>query len=208
MNRFASYDIKKRPFVSALFTYPDSYIDGGLRLYNLRQSLHLYLKKQGFETVIFYDVNGGHQSFEQKMLERFLMSKEEEEAAAGQPSEVVAPVITGSKRGNRLLARSRGKTPGASAIPDAPVDVRRPASNLYADAHGLWHVKGRSERTLNLDYIIYNLTNRRHTAIIIEASESEAEFDPTQTNHLVSELRTLAQNARLTPPTSTTITSS
>lgn len=66
MNRFASYDIKKRPFVSALFTYPDSYIDGGLRLYNLRQSLHLYLKSQGFETVIFYDVNGGHQSFEQK----------------------------------------------------------------------------------------------------------------------------------------------
>lgn len=197
MNRFASYDIKKRPFVSALFTYPDSYIDGGLRLYNLRQSLHLYLKKQGFETVIFYDVNGGHQSFEQKMLERFLMSKEEEEAAAGQPSEVVTPVITGSKRGNRLLARTRGKAPGASAIPDAPVDVRRPASNLYADAHGLWHVKGRSERTLNLDYIIYNLTNRRHTAIIIEASESEAEFDPTQTNHLVSELRTLAQNARL-----------
>jgi len=197
MNRFIPYDIKKRPFVSALFTYPDLYIDAGLRLYNLRQALHLYLKGEGFETVIFYNVNGGHQSFERKMLERFLMSKEEEEAAAGHSSEVISPVITGSKRHSRLLSRHRGNTPGASAIPDAPVDVRRPSANLYCDDFGLYHVRGRNERTLNLDYIIYNLTHRRHTAIVVEASESEAEFDPTQTNHLVVAIQNLAQNATL-----------
>jgi hypothetical protein len=175
MNRFDALDINNelRRLVTALFYYDDTYIDDGLRRYDITQALHLYLKRNGYETVVFYSIAKGFHSYEKEMLERFL-SEVKDEVPTQDPPQVVNDVITSSKRGSRLLERKRRANLQKDDA-EASVNVSEPSSNLYQEEL-LWRVKT-ANRLANMQQFIYNLRNRNNIAIVVRADETQAEFD-------------------------------
>lgn len=202
MERFSSLEIQKPdyPTLSAIFTYDDNFIDAGLRLYDLKQSLHLYLKRNGYTTIVFYNTANGYSSYEKDMLVRFLTEiKETPDNDRPQVQEhiVLNPEQVGSRSGSRLGARLKKKVAGANLTPDTPVAVDAPEMNLWFESNSQrWHRKTVGDRIANMDQIIYNLPLRRHMAIVVDASEQEVEFS-TGVEKLVDVIRTTQQNARI-----------
>ena len=76
MERFKGFDISKaRSNVMAVLKYEDSFYDSGLRLYNFNEAFHLYLKSNGYRTIIFFSSGNGFFSYEQRMLADFCDDK-------------------------------------------------------------------------------------------------------------------------------------
>lgn len=206
MERLTSLGIRKAgyPTLSSIFTYDDSFIDAGLRFYDFKQALHLYLKKNGYETIVFYNTAEGFSSFEKEMLQHFLTEIKETESEAQEPrtSEHVEirPEQRGRRSGSRLGSRMRKREAGESLRPDdgQPVVVDAPQLNLWLDAQTQrWHRNMVGNRIASLDQIIYNLARRRHLAIIVDASDQEPEFDSTSTDKLVRSINNVQNMARM-----------
>ena len=181
-NAFKINDPRSRKMLTAIFTYEDSFIDQGLRLYSFRQALHLYLKQHGYQTIVFYNTATGYFSYEKEMLEQFFTKVTEAGTQDGQPTGGQEVTTTPEQRGRlrmgRLMGRTRRHEPGARDIPEGPVPVSHPQHNLYLNEQTqTWHVKGKGDRVANMDEMAYNLSARRHLAIVVEASESAPEFD-------------------------------
>ena len=81
MKRLNALNIRNRGLVTALFAYDDDFIDQGLRIITLEQALHLYLKRNGYETIVFYSTVNGFYSFEAEMLGDFLSDVNEQVSA-------------------------------------------------------------------------------------------------------------------------------
>ena len=78
MNRFESFNIQnRRTTVLAVLKYDDCFFDAGLRKYEFNEALHVYLKKNGYETIVFFSTAEGFFSYEEKMLNNFLNKNEE-----------------------------------------------------------------------------------------------------------------------------------
>lgn len=204
MERLSSLGIRRPgyPTLSAIFTYEDYFIDDGLRLYDFKQALHLYLKRSGYSTIVFYNTAEGFSAFEKDMLERFLseVSGDESGVAAGAANHVeINPRQRGRRSGSRLLSRMRSHSAGDSLKPDAdaPVVADAPQLNLWLDDQTQrWHRRTTGNRIASLDQIIYNLSRRRHVAVVVEASDQEPEFDATSTDKLVRVINNVQNNAR------------
>ena len=91
MNRFETLRINERPGSLALFHYEDHFYDTALRQYSFKEALHLYLKRCGYETIIFFSINKGIHSFEEAMLVSFLNAKDKFPAI--QPKREIMPRV-------------------------------------------------------------------------------------------------------------------
>lgn len=192
MNRFEALDINNelRRLVTALFYYDDTYIDDGLRRYDITQALHLYLKKNGYETIVFYSIAKGFHSYEREMLERFL-SEVRNETPAQEAPQVVNDVITSGRRGSRLLERKRRATLQKD-VAEAAVNVSEPNTNLYQE-NLFWRAKT-ANRLANMQQFMYNLRNRNNIAIVVRADETQAEFDDRYLPEFVESLSDIQSN--------------
>lgn len=197
MHRFNALNItdrKRRELLTGVFTYEDDFIDDGLRCYTFKQALHLYLKQNGYELVVFYTPSGGLASYEREMLETFLRPIDEPAPAGGM---TVDSEVYGRLRGGRLMRRNRGNTAPVDPVPNDPVPVNQPQSNLYCDNLGLWHTKGRGVHEANMSQMIYNIQSRRHMVLVIEASQDEEEFETPLVQKLSECLRNTEEHARI-----------
>ncbi len=203
MERLESLNIKNRGLVTALFAYDDMFLDRGLKDLTLEQALHIYLKRNGYKTIVFYNTKNGFYSFETKMLSDFLSKAED--MATGQSSEtpqtpqddvVVDASPAGHSTGRRRFTRRRQQPGGASASVEESVNVTRLAQNTAPDKYGRIKTKSIGNRNANMSEFGYNLYDKRHVAIIVMASENAPEFDSTQTESLATELREIEQNGR------------
>ena len=182
MDRFTSLEIDnpRHPILTTVFANEDSFIDQGLRLYDIKQALHLYLKSHGYRTIVFYNTADGFSSFEEGMLRLYLseVSSEEQNGSIPVQSIQVNAEQVGRRSGSHLGQRMKKKIPGASLIPDnQPISVNKPELNLYFDeVTQRWHRTSTGDRIANMDQILYNLPRRRHLAIVVDASDNEAEF--------------------------------
>ena len=182
MDRFPSLEIDnpRHPILTTLFTNEDSFIDQGLRLYDIKQALHLYLKSHGYRTIVFYNTADGFSSFEEGMLRLYLseVSSEKQNGSIPDQSIQVNAEQVGRRSGSHLGQRMKKKIPGVSLIPDnQPISVNKPELNLYFDeVTQRWHRTSTGDRIANMDQILYNLPRRRHLAIVVDASDNEAEF--------------------------------
>lgn len=68
MERLNALNICDRGLVTALFAYDDDFIDQGLRKLTLEQALFVYLRNNGYETIVFYSTANGFYSFDADML--------------------------------------------------------------------------------------------------------------------------------------------
>lgn len=206
MHRLSSLGIKKYgyPTLSTIFTYEDFFIDGGLRFYEFKQALHLYLKCNGYETIVFFNIAEGFSSFEKDMLQFFLTEIKSVSEGTDQTKEGVNvqinPEQRGRRSGSRLGSRMRKREAGDSLRPDSsqPVVGDNPQLNLWFDEHTQrWYRNTVGNRIAMLDEIIYNLTKRNHLVVIVETFDEEEEFDKTSTSRLVNNIKNVQNNVRL-----------
>ena len=94
MDRFSSLDIANttHPTLTTLFVYEDQFIDQGLRLYDFKQAFHLYLKKQGYKTIVFYNTASGYSSYEKDMLINFLSPVTVEQEHCGENQNITLDI--------------------------------------------------------------------------------------------------------------------
>ena len=169
MNRFETLRINERPGSLALFHYEDHFYDTALRRYSFKEALHLYLKRCGYETIIFFSINKGIHSFEEAMLASFLNAKDK--SSAIQPKREIMPRV--GRGTGRFDLQSR------SSCDNQKIDA-----SVYKDRDGIWADKRSTTRGAQMEQIIFNLLNRHHCVIVIEPSYGTCEFIADQIEYL------------------------
>ena len=169
MNRFESLQINERPVSLALFHYEDHFYDTALRQYDFKEALHLYLKRNGYDTIIFFSINKGIHSFEEGMLASFLNVQGEQPKV--QPKQSIMPRV----------GRGTGRFDLQSHF---SCDNQKKDALIYQDKDGIWADKRSTSRDAQMKQIIFNLLNRKHSVVIIEPSYGSSEFKREQIEYL------------------------
>ena len=169
MNRFESLQINERPVSLALFHYEDHFYDTALRQYDFKEALHLYLKRNGYDTIIFFSINKGIHSFEEGMLASFLNVQGEQPKV--QPKQSIMPRV----------GRGTGRFDLQS---HSSCDNQKKDALIYQDKDGIWADKRSTSRDAQMKQIIFNLLNRKHSVVIIEPSYGSSEFKREQIEYL------------------------
>ena len=193
MERLNALNICDRGLVTALFAYDDDFIDQGLRKLTLEQALFVYLRNNGYETIVFYSTANGFYSFDADMLGNFLSPVNNRELPLEDVVVEQSPV--GHSTGRRRFTRRRGKQILGENV-SGNVNVTRQNLNATPDPFGRFKTRSVGDRNANMAEFGYNLRERRHLAVIVMASEDAPEFDPTQTNILGTQLRDTEQYGR------------
>ena len=193
MERLNALNICDRGLVTALFAYDDDFIDQGLRKLTLEQALFVYLRNNGYETIVFYSTANGFYSFDADMLGNFLSPVNNRELPLEDVVVEQSPV--GHPTGRRRFTRRRGKQILGENV-SGNVNVTRQNLNATPDPFGRFKTRSVGDRNANMAEFGYNLRERRHLAVIVMASEDAPEFDPTQTNILGTQLRDTEQYGR------------
>lgn len=169
MNRFETLRINERPGSLALFHYEDHFYDTALRQYSFKEALHLYLKRCGYETIIFFSINKGIHSFEEAMLVSFLNAKDKFPAI--QPKREIMPRVGRGTGRFDLQSRPTCNNQGLEVA-------------IYQDNDGIWVDKRTVARDAQMKQIIFNLLDRKNSVVIIEPSYGSAEFKRDQIEYL------------------------
>lgn len=196
MERLNALNIRERGLVTALFVYDDNFIDKGLRVLTLEQALHIYLCKNGYETIVFYSTSNGFYSFDDEMLGRFLSTKSDTAETPVQDVKV-EPSPAGHSTGRRRFMRHRSNQNNGELM-STSVTVTRQKLNTTPDPYGRFKTRSIGDRNANLSEFTYNLREHRHLALVMMTSQDDAEFNPTQTNQLGKELDDIEKYGRLT----------
>ena len=176
MNRFESLQINERPVSLALFHYEDHFYDAALRQYDFKEALHLYLKRNGYDTIIFFSINKGIHSFEEGMLAFFLNVQRE------QPR-------TQEKQSNMpRVGRGTGRF---DLQPHSSCDNQKKDVLIYQDKDGFWVDKRSPKRDAQMMQIIFNLLNRQHCVVVIEPSYGSSEFKRDQRGDQITYLNSV-----------------
>ena len=181
MNRFESLHINERPVSLALFHYEDHFYDAALRLYDFKEALHLYLKRNGYNSIIFFSINKGIHSFEEGMLASFLNVRGEKPMA--QLKREIMPRV----------GRGTGRFDLQS---HSSCDNQKKEVLVYRDKDGFWLDRRSPTRDAQTKQIIFNLLNREHSVVIVEPSYGSSEFKREQIDYLNEVIACLA-NERL-----------
>ena len=169
MNRFESLQINERPVSLALFHYEDHFYDTALRQYDFKEALHLYLKRSGYDTIIFFSINKGIHSFEEGMLASFLNVQGEQPKV--QPKQSIMPRV----------GRGTGRFDLQS---HSSCDNQKKDALIYQDKDGFWGDKRDLTREAQMKQIVFNLQNRQRCVVIIEPSYGSKEFVGEQIAYL------------------------
>lgn len=185
--RFSFMNAQDRGLISAVMYHPDEiYLDESGCFLTFEKEFYLYLKRQGFRIVVFYNTAEGFYSYEKADLELFLKDTE------------VVPVVNADS-GPAPVSEFRGSRSGKSRIkkhtsqfdetPRAGVDPHSLEKNI-AFKDNIWccHVIG--NRDTNRSKIIANLAKRDDCAVVFSASTHE--FDEAQSDLFTRQLDRLS----------------
>ena len=169
MNRFENLQINERPVLLALLHYEDHFYDTALRQYDFKEALYLYLKRNGYDTIIFFSINKGIHSFEEGMLASFLNVQGKQSRV--QPKQSIMPRV----------GRGTGRFDLQS---HSLCDNQKKDALVYQDKDGIWADKRSTSRDAQMKQIIFNLLNREHCVVIVEPSYGSSEFKREQIEYL------------------------
>lgn len=169
MNRFEGLQINERPVSLALFHYEDHFYDTALRQYDFKEALHLYLKRKGYDTIIFFSINKGIHSFEEEMLASFLNVQGDQPKV--HPKQSIMPRV----------GRGTGRF---DLQPHSSCDNKKKDALVYQDKDGFWVDKRSPKRDAQMKQIIFNLLTRQSCIVIIEPSYGSEEFIRDQITYL------------------------
>ena len=164
MNRLENIHIQDRPVTMALFHYDDHFYDTALRKYSFKEALHMYLKKNGFDTIVFFSTGNGIHSFEKEMLEVFLKTDND--------------TLANNQTSQQVFQPRRGRHGGSGFFEIKPQEQEHHnLSVLVKKSDGIWRdIQHNLTRDAQIAQINYNLRNRKNCAIIVEPSQVDAEF--------------------------------
>lgn len=169
VNRISNIKIKDRGLFTAIYgnvNEEEYFVDDDLKNYSLSQALYLYLKSEGYSSVVFYDSADNFHSFSQNDLVTFLKLDVPISSRGKQPDddwEIAGP----------LGKESNTENTSSNPVNDKPVhDTIQPV-----EIYGLSDRYFRTHLTINLlDYLKLNLPNDEKCAVIIKRPES-SRFD-------------------------------
>ena len=126
-SRFDSLRIEERGLISALLYRPDLFLDAEGPFLNFERELYLYLKRQGFTTVVFYQTQKGFHTFFREDLERYL--SDPNDSRPNSSSEVVSRrEVRGSLTGRQMFQRKKDVSRDSHG---SEVNVSNPAKNIH-----------------------------------------------------------------------------
>ena len=169
MNRFEGLQINERPVSLALFHYEDHFYDTALRQYDFKEALHLYLKRKGYDTIIFFSINKGIHSFEEEMLASFLNVQGDQPKV--HPKQSIMPRV----------GRGTGRF---DLQPHSSCDNKKKDALVYQDKDDFWVDKRSPKRDAQMKQIIFNLLTRQSCIVVIEPSYGSEEFIRDQITYL------------------------
>lgn len=176
-----------RGLISAVMYHPDEiYLDESGCFLTFEKEFYLYLKRQGFRIVVFYNTAEGFYSYEKADLEMFL--KDPEAAPAVNAESEPAPVMEfrGSRSGK---SRFKKHTSQFDESPRAGVDPHSLEKNI-AFKDNIWCCHAIGNRDTNRSKIIANLAKRDDCAVVFGAGTHE--FDEAQSDLFTKQLDRLS----------------
>lgn len=176
-SRFDSLRIEERGLISALLYRPDLFLDPEGPFLNFERELYLYLKRQGFNTVVFYQTQKGFHTFSREDLERYL--SDPNDSRPNSSSEVVSRrEVRGSLTGRQMFQRKKDVSRDSHG---SEVNVSNPAKNIHLDEFSkFWECNVTGDRFSNLKWILGSLQKLDHCAVVFITSTNE--FDKNQTD--------------------------
>lgn len=167
MKRFESLQINDRPVALALFRYEDHFYDAALRRYDFKSALHLYLKQNGYSTIIFFSIDKGLHSFEKEMLASFVNNDVQPEIRPTRVQQWQQKGRTSGHFGAQLQSQI------------GICDTNEKVDSVQWDNDGFWVAIKCNARDSQMRRIRYNLLVKQHCIIVIEPSDSHPEFVAT-----------------------------
>ncbi len=192
MERIANLQIRQRGLITALYGLEnDLFVGDDLCLYNLEQQLHLYLKQEGFQEVVFYSSTDGFYAYQKEDLNRFM---------ATEPVGVVAQTTPG--KSSHLFDPGKDKRPmgGRSLLKKQPAPSQQPEPSneeyLFRSdmSRGYYIRKGRMAYDAIVNKILSVLDRHEDTVIIMNAAMSEPELGESLVRQLEERLRRISDN--------------
>lgn len=169
VNRISNIKIKDRGLFTAIYgnvNEEEYFVDDDLKNYSLSQALYLYLKSEGYNSVVFYDSADNFHSFSQNDLVTFLKLDVPNSTTGKQADddwEIAGP----------LGKESNTENTSSNAVSGKPVHDTIQPVEIYGSSDRYF----RTHLTINLlDYLKLNLPNDEKCAVIIKRPES-SRFD-------------------------------
>lgn len=188
MRRINTLNIHQRGFITAIYGLEnDSFVGDDLRIYNMEQRLHLYLKEEGFETIVFYSFTDGFYAYERDSLLRFMDIKktisEKKQTGLFDPAKVKQPIA-----GRKLI--HKGSPDNISQTESSTEDL------LYCpDMSRDYYIrKGRMAYDAIVNKLLFVLDNKEKVALTIHATMSETELPQPLVRQLEERLRRISDN--------------
>jgi len=165
VNRISNINIKDRGLFTAIYgnvNEEEYFVDDDLKNYTLSQALYLYLKSEGYNSVVFYDTTDNFHSFSQKDILSFLYPGSQTSNPEKQSEdewEISGPL---------------GKESSASISTESPVSAKIIHDTIMlVDTYGSSDSYYGTYLTENLlRYLKTNLPNKTKCAVIFTRPES------------------------------------
>lgn len=192
MERIAALQIHRRGLVTALYGLEnDQFVGDDLCVYNMEQQLHLYLKKEGFQSIVFYSSTDGFYAYEKLSLAAFMLGGTQN-----------APQL-GANAGKRLFEPSKDKRPmgGRSLLTNKLATEARGESEhkeeyLYCSdiSRGYYTRKGRMAYDAIVNKVVSALDRHDATVVVMNVAMSEPELGESLVRQLEERLRRISDN--------------
>lgn len=184
--RFSTLNAQERGLISAIMYHADEiYLDEKGCFLTFEKELYLYLKRQGFRIVVFYNTAEGFYSYAKVDLELFLKAPEQINAVTRKESSS----STGFKGARSGKSRIKKQTSQFDERPNSNIDLHSLENNITLRS-GIWCCNAVGNRDSNRSKIIANLTRHNDCAIIFGASTHE--FDETQCDLFTRQLERIS----------------
>lgn len=193
MKRIKALDIHKRGFITALYGLEnDSFVGDDLRIYNMEQQLHLYLKDEGFETIVFYSSTDGFYAYEKESLARFMDIPASSPMQTNTQAHLFDPVKTKQPVAGRKLVHK--------ASPSNTFQEKTYTDDfLYCPdmSRGYYIRKGRMAYDSIVSKLLSVLDNKKKVTLIIHVTMSETELSEPLARQLEERLRRISDNYQM-----------
>lgn len=190
LNRIKQLNIRQRGFITALYGLEnDSFVADDLRIYNMEQQLHLYLREEGYQTIVFYSSTDGFYAYEQECLARFMNISVQ--SRPSQPVRLFDPAKSKRPLGGRKLVKENARQSNKSVSYEEFIycpDMSR----------GFYTRKGRMAYDAIVSKLLSVLDNQKEVVVIMHVTMSETELPEALVRQLEERLRRILDNYHAT----------
>jgi len=180
-SRFDALRINERGLISALLYRPDRFLDTQGPLLSFERELYLYLKRQGYDTVVFYQTQKGFHSLFKEDLERYL-SDPNESRSSSSPEVTSRRDVRGGLTGRQMFHRKKDVNREPQG---GDVNVSNPAKNIHQYG-SYWECNVTGDRFSNMKWILGSLQKLKRCVIVFFTSTNE--LDRNQTDFFYTRL--------------------